>query len=890
MEDGGTEHAETGAAVSLPMYAVPIAAIISVFFAGAQLPMVYGTVAFVMTAGVLGHAVCPGRSMGAVGRHERFFLYTCLAAGVVGVFSLVPLPAGMVDLLSPFTALPWRQAADTGLRAVSAAPEISFEWLTLGATAAALYVFGRTFSQHGAGRFMALITYAAAGIALAAMVFYAADAEPNMGLPCWESSRLRGFYTNPNRFAVWLAMSLFVGVGHYLDESRSKLSDSRVLTALGIVAGAIVLTASRGAALSIVAAGCMVIIAARRSHHGSARYHVLPGGMFIIVAIAAAYLYPRLSGLHTEVERLQIWGASLAAWADHPVFGSGPGTFGEIFPFYQPGRFPSRYSHAHNEYMELLVELGPAGLLTGTAFAALLVNWWKKLLGAGRGAVPIRAIGGLGALTVAAVASMFDFPLRQPSNLFLFALIMGVTSGEIATARCVIPGIARFRRWIVPAVLPVLVATALVASGGWLRHIADRKPPEQAIRLLATADALEPGAGDNLRSASSLAYTAFWNQPSDGGLELASELADSALNALPRDVFLNYESAMLAVARNEAVKADMYAQRSLYLGRDYSGIRESVAAYFLQRYVVTARRHRSFIVLMRQALENAPAERQFFWACRLMDSGALYTDAMVVLGPEAGDLFVEELFRRRMWGAVVGLTGPEESPTMETLALRAGAFAAAGDLDSALDTLDGIGSRSAGNVEERLKSAVETARDRDGVFLRAVAGHLSPTGENYRWLASTALRCGHGDMALTWAAEYLELRHSPPAYLLAAEAYGVLGDTDRVVQMVVSGLDRHPDAPMLWCRAVQLLRDGLMDTATWDAISATRQPPRACVLPLAEALVARRRFAEAVAILENTVSEGGYRGPELHDALRVLAAAYRGLGLEAAGAEVEQVR
>jgi O-antigen ligase len=106
---------------------------------------------------------------------------------------------------------------------------------------------------------------------------------------------------------------------------------------------------------------------------------------------------------------------------DFPITGSGFGSFAEVFARYQPAGAARRWSHAHNDYVEVL--------LGGGLVAALLVLW--LLVGFARQvirSVPSRepiSLGRLGLIIGVAsltVHAFFDFNHQIPANALLWLL------------------------------------------------------------------------------------------------------------------------------------------------------------------------------------------------------------------------------------------------------------------------------------------------------------------------------------------------------------------------------------------------------------------------------------------------------------------------------------
>jgi O-antigen ligase len=112
-----------------------------------------------------------------------------------------------------------------------------------------------------------------------------------------------------------------------------------------------------------------------------------------------------------------------------PLFGTGLGTFAAVYPAYEARGGPELLlSHAHNDYLEFLSELG----LVGAALLLGLVLWlavrsfvvWKERRSPEAKGL---ALGGIVSLAGMAIHAVTDFNLHIPANLVLFTVVLGLT-------------------------------------------------------------------------------------------------------------------------------------------------------------------------------------------------------------------------------------------------------------------------------------------------------------------------------------------------------------------------------------------------------------------------------------------------------------------------------
>lgn len=125
--------------------------------------------------------------------------------------------------------------------------------------------------------------------------------------------------------------------------------------------------------------------------------------------------------------REQTWSAALANWP----LGSGVGTFGVVFPAYQPPELGRNFvNFAHNDYLQLLMECGvlvvPVALallwLIGRRLVQLTSARWR---GPWSHSDALAVACGLGFLAQA-LHAWVDYPWRIPATAMLGAFLLGV--------------------------------------------------------------------------------------------------------------------------------------------------------------------------------------------------------------------------------------------------------------------------------------------------------------------------------------------------------------------------------------------------------------------------------------------------------------------------------
>jgi O-antigen ligase len=120
-------------------------------------------------------------------------------------------------------------------------------------------------------------------------------------------------------------------------------------------------------------------------------------------------------------------GNSLTAFSNRPLLGFGAGTFYTVFPAYAGPEHRGFYDHAHNDYVQLLLETGLVG--TGLLAALVLVSALRAIRVAWR---PRRSVylgvsvGVLMAIAGGLLQAFGDFHFQIPANAMTFVVVLAL--------------------------------------------------------------------------------------------------------------------------------------------------------------------------------------------------------------------------------------------------------------------------------------------------------------------------------------------------------------------------------------------------------------------------------------------------------------------------------
>lgn len=251
-----------------------------------------------------------------------------------------------------------------------------------------------------------------------------------------------GPYVNHNHYAGLMEMltpiPLVISIADGVRGPRKTLA----AVAAAVMASTIFLSGSRGGmvAFALQIALLAIFLIKRRRNWRAA----VASGAFLVVAfgllawLGGGELAERMASIHaatrTELSggtRLTIDRDALRMFAQKPVLGWGLGVFPEIYPQFSSFSSNVPVGMAHNDYLQVLVEMGALGFATVVWFLLTLyrsalakLNHWPTDI---NGAVTLAAMLGI---TGILVHSFVDFNLQIPANAALFYVLCTAAAME----------------------------------------------------------------------------------------------------------------------------------------------------------------------------------------------------------------------------------------------------------------------------------------------------------------------------------------------------------------------------------------------------------------------------------------------------------------------------
>ena len=382
---------------------------------------------------------------------------------LAGTCQLIPLSAGLRDLLSPHAAMVERALRvgaawlplDSGARTLSTNPTQTTVGLLTGIAAVLLFWVARGLSKSGELRRTAVrIAWIGFAVSLAAILQRATSPKRMYWIWNVPGDNAFGPFVNRNHMATWLLMAIPLTIGCLVTRVRSRAEEhggGRELAIVRVVGDSTVLWLGGAAALMLamllislsrsgvvgLAAGAVVggAIAVPRLRASERRWlWLLPVGAVVVASFYAnpGALLDRFARARTRGAggRVEIWRQTLPIIRDFPATGTGIGTYEQTMLVYQEGDRQFFFNQAHNQYLQLAVE---GGLLVGVPTFVAIVAFVAIALSRTRrdrsGAFWIR-VGAIAALTGVATQSIWETGLRMPANAVLCGLVAAIAVHE----------------------------------------------------------------------------------------------------------------------------------------------------------------------------------------------------------------------------------------------------------------------------------------------------------------------------------------------------------------------------------------------------------------------------------------------------------------------------
>ena len=356
------------------------------------------------------------------------------------LLSLIPLPAAV------WQALPGRDPIAHGYELLgiqAPALPITLSWqhslasiLWLLPPAAVFLMVARS-SPRQRGRLVWLVlAFCAISIVLGVAQLLGGENSPLRFYQITNRNQPVGFFSNANHFAIMLVAALpLTGyvAGRSVSRRGSKAERGSALilagaVALFLLAGIATIGSIAGYGLALPAAFAAFLIYRKAAYGTVGRAWSGAAGILFLIFLGLAVAGPLSNEKLSEeysgdpASRAYFAKTTLEGIVETFPVGSGLGTFQEVYRTHDdPNRVSHEYTnHAHNAYLEIVLELGAVGAILILAFLA----WWlSRSVAAWRSTFDGSGLARAGSVIVFIVLlhSIVDYPLRTSAIATLFA-------------------------------------------------------------------------------------------------------------------------------------------------------------------------------------------------------------------------------------------------------------------------------------------------------------------------------------------------------------------------------------------------------------------------------------------------------------------------------------
>ena len=244
------------------------------------------------------------------------------------------------------------------------------------------------------------------------------------------SAAIYGPYANHNHYAGLMEMLVpLAGAAAFVGQGGKRIL---LLFATAIMAASIVLSRSRGGMLGLAVA--MIFVCAvlfrmnRRGRAALAIVVLVVAVVTLVLVLANDKILQRLTETQDNY-RLAIYRDCLQMWLHKPFLGFGWGTFSTVYPEYRSFFTNLFVNSAHNDYLELLVEMGLTGLaIAGWFLYKVFRSGFQKIFDRGDYEGGVMCIGVVTGVVSLLAHSILDFNLHIPANAALFYTLCSVAA------------------------------------------------------------------------------------------------------------------------------------------------------------------------------------------------------------------------------------------------------------------------------------------------------------------------------------------------------------------------------------------------------------------------------------------------------------------------------
>lgn len=252
-----------------------------------------------------------------------------------------------------------------------------------------------------------------------------------------------GSFVNRHNFAAFMEMTIAVPLGMLFAGTINKDKRLLVITAVGLMGIALILSGSRGGLVALLAeVFFLLILTVETRSYGQLALKIGFAVLLVATIVTGAILIGGESSLTRIAEtaasddittrRTHIWSVTLSVIKSAPLFGTGLGGFSAAYTNFDTLNGMERVEQAHNDYLQILTDAGVIGLTIAAFFVFKLFKTGLRNAKHGNKFRRGIAVGALAGCFAILVHSLFDFVLHTTAITYLFITLVAlvVVSGN----------------------------------------------------------------------------------------------------------------------------------------------------------------------------------------------------------------------------------------------------------------------------------------------------------------------------------------------------------------------------------------------------------------------------------------------------------------------------
>ncbi len=249
-----------------------------------------------------------------------------------------------------------------------------------------------------------------------------------------------GLFSNKNTNGIFISLLLLPLSVFFLGASSGTFKKQAIGFIIAAGSFMLTLTVSRGALLGLsiglilISLHCFREKSSLKLYAGLLTY--LLSGFLIAEFLTESRFTTRLldQSVSTDISTIStgrdyLWQSGLKMYLEHPLLGRGLNMFHWLFPQFRHPDAPDLGQFVHNDYLQILIELGPIGLILILSFVFSVVKMSANIyFNSQNTEEKLYTLGIITPCLALFIHSLFSFNLYQPATLLLLGLYLGVIS------------------------------------------------------------------------------------------------------------------------------------------------------------------------------------------------------------------------------------------------------------------------------------------------------------------------------------------------------------------------------------------------------------------------------------------------------------------------------